>query len=338
AARGGGAVPSARRTRSVARPPKRERDAESLELTLEGEPRKAHVTGFIDEWRRLARLDEGDRPLLLRRAATRKLLDLEARLLQELEHPCVVPLLGRTQTKQGEVLVVEPTPPLPPAVPLPVALDFALDLLAGLATLHEGGCAFPELSRESLGIAFDPPSLRLPQPAKLVEASACGRARLVLADLSGVRPVAVLRQLRQGVADPELPAPKFLHLLTPPEVVERLEGRPAPQSDPRSADVYMAGHLVQDLLTKQSPYQGREGVTLRRLKREEVGGRIAFNEAAFERLPQPLGALSSLLRAMLSIHPRERPRVTEALERVRQASAAKPVQTPAGQVWRQGLL
>jgi len=332
------AVPAARRTRTVARPPKREAQAESIEVVLEGKPQRGHVTGFIDERRRLARLEEGERPLLLRRAATPQLLELEAQLLEQLAHPCVVSLLGRSRTKQGEVLVVEPTPPLPPAVPLPVALNFSLDLLTGLAWLHERDCAFPELSRESVGIVFDPPSLRLPQPAELVERCARGRARLVLSEISGARPVAALRELLRAGADPELPAPKFLHLLAPPEVVERLEGRPAPQSDPRSADVYMAGHLLQDLLTKQSPYQGREGVTLRRLKREEVSGRSAFNASAFERLPQTLHGLRPLLETMLSVHPRERPRVADALATVRRVARAKPLETPAGQLWRQTLL
>ena len=340
--RGGSAsetpVPSARRTRRTARPPKRERDPEVIQVVLKGETLRAQVTGFVDERRRLARLDAGGRPLLLRRAASPELADLEAALLEELAHPCLVTLLGRAQTKQGEVLVVEPTPPLPPAVPLPVALDFALDLLAGVAALHERDYALPELSRESLGIAFSPPSLRLPPPAQLVELAARGQARLVLSELNGVRSVELLRELVRGHPDPKLPAPKFLHLLAPPEVVERFEGRPAPQSDPRSADVYMAGHLLQDLLTRQSPYRGREGVTLRRLKQEEVGGRRAFNETAFARLPQPLLRLRALLSAMLSIHPRERPRIADALETVRAVCQAKPIETQAGQVWRQGLL
>ena len=330
----GATVPPPRPTRRTPRPPRKELEAELLELTLAGERARAKVTGFVDERRRLARREGDQRPLLLRSAPTRRLLELEARLL-EVAHPNLVPLLGRGASQQGEVLVIEPTPPVPPALPLAVALDFALDLFAGLAALHERAQALPELSRACLGVAFRPASLRLPPPDELVELSSRGEARLVFSDLSGARSLATLASLAQGEADPELPAPSFLHPLAAPEVFERLEGGAAP-SDPRGADVYAAGHLLQDLLVKQPPYRGRTGEELRELKRAELAGRLACDEAALGRLPAALGELVPLVRALLSPRPRERPAIGEALSTLAQVSQASPRETPVGRLLRAG--
>lgn len=329
------AVPAARPTRRTPRPPRQKPEAEVVEFSLGGEPARAKVTGLVDERRRLARLEGQQRPLLLRGAEVPQLLELEAQHLAELSHPNVVPLLGRAQTRQGEVLVVEPTPPLPPALPLAVALDFGLDLLAGLAVLHEHGLAFPELKRECLGVAFSPVSLRLPPPAELVALSQSGEARLLLSELSGARSLATLASLAEGVADPGLPAPQFLHPLAAPEVVERLEGGAAPAADPRAADVYAAGHLLQDLLLKQAPYEGR-AEPLHQLKREELAGRSPCDEAALQRLPETLGELLPLVRAMLSPTPSERPSVLAALDTLRRVAAASPLETPSGRLWRSG--
>lgn len=207
-------------------------------------------------------------------------LEVEARILEQLDHPNVVRLLGRgeggalcLERAFANPLLVMNHPdararlfkdpgsawyPLPPGT----ALELAHDLLAGLEYLHALGFVHHDVKLGNFLVALDPPGRRGPpredaltcDDEDVLLAVAEGRGRGVLIDLGAARSVAWLEDLAQGRGDRRVP-PQLTPLYAPPEALLLESGR---GSSP-AVDVYAAGLVLYAMVTGHLAYDHLPG-------------------------------------------------------------------------------
>lgn len=227
-------------------------------------------------------------------------LQIEERLLGQLQHENLVPLLATGFVQRQRVLAYPllrenpltllsrlrdhfPDDPGTRYYPLParIALGLGLDLLSGLSYLHERGFVHHDVKPSNIMVDLE---LSGPSPAPhlLLEGALRGDARGVLIDVGGSRAQSYLDDLNSGRADADVSvvAPQLSPLYAPPEALVRQVrgGEKRIWLDP-SLDLYAAALVVYTMLTGRAPYDHLNLVhhdleTLTYVKRQELSGRL----------------------------------------------------------------
>ncbi|MCW8141592.1 MAG: protein kinase, partial [Planctomycetota bacterium] len=241
-------------------------------------------------------------------------LDVEARILEQVDHPNVIGLLGvappgalcleRAHTNPlfllnapdaRRRLFKDPGTcwyPLPPGT----ALELAHDLLAALEHLHALGFVHHDVKLGNFLVAVDGPP-PADDPGVLL-ALAEGRARGVLIDMGGARSVTWLREQAVRQADLDLVPPQLTPVYAPPEAL--LDGD---EGLTPAVDVYAAGLVLYALVTGRAAYDHVPGLG-RRWAHDDLG-RVVEVKAA-----ERAGSLSPLSRAAVEAIPLHDVRLT----------------------------
>jgi serine/threonine protein kinase len=209
--------------------------------------------------------------------------EIERRILEQLDHPNVIGLVGRgprgslaverafpNPLTLFEAVSTGPRPTRYPPLPPGVALELGYDLLRGIAYLHSLSFCHHDVKPANFLIVPTAPIASAasgramvgpPTPAQLLEGVARSRFRGVLIDLGGARSFAWLDDLNQGRDTGDLVLPQLTPLLAPPEVL-------VPRSTPTgmqnllvpSHDLYAAGLTIYMMLTGHVPYDHEDAL------------------------------------------------------------------------------
>jgi len=201
--------------------------------------------------------------------------EIERRILEQLDHPNVIGLVGRgpkgslaverafpNPLTLFEAVSTGPRPTKYPPLPPGVALELGYDLLRGIAYLHSlSFCHHDVKPANFLIVPTAPIASGRATPAQLLEGVARSRFRGVLIDLGGARSFAWLDDLNQGRDTGDLVLPQLTPLLAPPEVL-------VPRSTPTgmqnllapSHDIYAAGLTIYMMLTGHVPYDHEDAL------------------------------------------------------------------------------
>ncbi|MCO5167313.1 MAG: protein kinase [Planctomycetes bacterium] len=291
--------PTPRRLRAI-----HPRDGAARELEL---VRPLASGGRGEAW--LARVlgEEGEAVVKVPLPHARGALDLEveARILEQLDHPNIIRFFGRAgpgvlclERAYTNPLFLLNGPDARPRLfkdpgtcwyPLPpgTALDLAHDLLAALEHLHALGFVHNDVKVGNFLVAVDGPP-----PADdggVLLAAAEGRARGVLIDLGGARAVGWLQELPERQGELDVVPTQLTPLYAPPEALlgDGAECSPA-------VDVYAAGLVLYAMATGRLPYDHLPAIDgakhdLRRmleLKTAERMGEVSpVSRAAVEAIP-----------------------------------------------------
>jgi serine/threonine protein kinase len=250
--------------------------------------------------------DAAEAALKVSLAATDLGLEIERRIIEQLDHPNLVGFVGTGP--RGSVAVeraypnplllldsVTPPgggrtsryPPLPPSV----GLELAYDLLRGVAYLHSQSFVHHDIKVANFLVVPVTP-LGSPTPGVVLDALGKSRLRGVLIDLGGARSFEWLEDVAAGKDAGDTVLPQLTPVLAPPEaLIPRPTARGLQTHLHPSHDVYAAALTIYMMLTGHVPYdhvsaQVHSFPVLLELKRREQAGDISpISRAVIESIP-----------------------------------------------------
>ena len=275
----------------------------------------------------------------------------EARIHRRLSHPNLVRFCGTALDPQWRtVLAFERLFPNPLLLysktvdverlgshlggryhPLPavIALDLAMDLLSGLARLHEAGYVHADVKPSNFLLALPRAQEEVVAPRAQLQDLRRGRARGVLIDLGSSW------AHQESAADTSGAAPRgpqLTPLYAPPEALLSSEGS---QTLHPTMDTYAAALVLYQTLTGYLPYAHLpEGDLLERKRQEQQGGlspidlelldQVAGYTLKGMRRSEFLARLRELLGAWLAPDPERRTTIPKAQRQLRAAFKFQP--------------
>jgi serine/threonine protein kinase len=239
-----------------------------------------------------------------------KLLEIERRASELLEHPNIARYLGVAESPElGELLAYERLAPNPllslnaPGVrprfrdpgtfyyPLPPgrALELAFDLVHALAYIHARGFVHGDVKLANFMVRTRAPARSIPE---LLAHVAAGDFEGALIDLSSLRSGRVLEEIARGKRA-RGHGPAITPLYAPPEAVVERRGGAGSVVFSKAMDVYAAGLVLYALVTGRAPYGGacapselRDPDVMREIKAAEGRGELSpIDEDAFDAVP-----------------------------------------------------